>query len=460
MSTDWKPPIGAQNARVAFMRFGLGPKPGGAARIGAASTSALNACLRELNITSAVPIRDPKLPNYATACANELILGGAFDKRLDEMQARFAKQLEPEVGFVERLVLFWSNHFSLFHGKEQIIRVTAGQMERDVIRKHVLGKFPDMLVAVMRHPAMLYYLDNTRSIGPNSAWTQPGKDINENLAREILELHTVGVDAGYTRQDIRELSRILTGWTKRPARDPQLGRPGQYLFNPSMHEPGTFTVMGKSYSQPGEAKGIAVLRDLALHRKTAEHIARKLVLHFVSEAGPDDPIVTSMVTRLAGVFTATGGDLRALARALIQMPEAWSMPMNRLRQPYLWTVSVLRALGLDKVSFEAVADITRKLDGYLMVMNNHPWGRVQPDGYSDKTFVWETPNAIRIRKQIAYLLVTDCIKAAWTGPKPAVLANSLLPNAVSPEAISAVSRVSQDKAALAMLFMTPEFLRR
>jgi uncharacterized protein (DUF1800 family) len=459
MSNDWKPPTAAMNARVAFMRFGLGPKPGGAARIGNTTTSALNACLRELNITSAVTLTDPRLPNYATACANEIILGGAFDKRLEEVEARVAKHLEPEVGFVERLVLFWSNHFSLFHGKEQIIRVTAGQMERDVIRRHVLGKFPDMLVAVMRHPAMLYYLDNTRSIGPNSAWTQADKDINENLAREILELHTVGVEAGYTRQDIRELSRILTGWTKRPARDPQLGRPGQYLFNPSMHEPGTFTVMGKSYSQPGEAKGIAALRDLALHPKTAEHLARKLVLHFVSEAGLDDPAVNRMVTRLANVFTATGGDLRAMARALIQMPEAWSMPMNRLRQPYLWTVSVLRALGLDKAVFESAADMAR-LDSYFMAMNNHPWGRVQPDGYSDKNFVWETPNAIRIRKQIAYLLVTDFIKGDWTGPDAAVLAGNLLPNAMSPEAISAVSRVSQDKAALAMLFLTPEFLRR
>ena len=169
--------------------------------------------------------------------------------------------------------------------------------------------------------------------------------------------------------------------------------------------------------------------------------------------------MTRMVTRLADVFTATGGDLRAVARALIQMPEAWSMPMNRLRQPYLWTVSVMRALGLDKAAFETVADVA-KLDSYLMVMNNHPWGRVQPDGYSDRNFVWETPNAIRIRKQVAYLLVTDFIKGEWTGPNAAVLANSLLPNAVSPEAISAVARVPQDKAALAMLFMTPEFLRR
>ena len=226
-----------------------------------------------------------------------------------------------------------------------------------------------------------------------------------------------------------------------------------------MHEPGTFTVMGKSYSQPGEAKGIAVLRDLALHRKTAEHLARKLVMHFVSEAGLEDPVVNGMVQRLADEYMATGGDLRALARALIQMPEAWSMPMTRLRQPYLWTVSVLRALGLDKAGFENVADVA-KLDSYLMVMNNHPWGRVQPDGYSDKNFVWETPNAIRIRKQIAYLLVTDCVEGAWTGPGAASYAHSLLPGALSPDAISAVSQVSQDKAALAMLFMTPEFLRR
>ena len=234
----------------------------------------------------------------------------------DEAMARLRRAIEARAGFAERLVAFWSNHFCVSAAKGGIARVTAGCFEREAIRPHVLGKFSDMLVAVESHPAMLHYLDNAQSVGPNSKAGQHGKrGLNENLGREIMELHTLGVGAGYTQSDVTDLARILTGWTFVGARG-ESGEPGTFLFNPAMHEPGAIGLLGKSYPEDGMRRGQDALLDLARQPETARFIATKFARAFIA----DDP-PKPLVDRLAQVFHQTDGDLRALSLALLDAPE-------------------------------------------------------------------------------------------------------------------------------------------
>src|SRR6188768_2146730 len=183
---------------------------------------------------------------------------------LAEAKAHFNAALGAEIGFVERLVWFWSNHFCVSADKGNV-RQICGAYEREAIRAHVLGRFGDMLLAVESHPAMLIYLDNARSIGPDSlAGLRQKRGLNENLAREILELHTLGVRSVYTQDDVTSFAKVLTGWTIiPPATNPDRGN--EFVFNPRMHEPGPQTVIGKVYAQPDGAQGRAVLADLARH---------------------------------------------------------------------------------------------------------------------------------------------------------------------------------------------------
>jgi uncharacterized protein (DUF1800 family) len=229
-----------------------------------------------------------------------------------EAAARFARLAATDNGLVERLTLFWSNHFAISAGKGPGVRMLAGSFEREAIRPHVLGRFGDMLKAVEQHPAMLYYLDNQQSIGPASRAGQQGKrGLNENLAREILELHTLGVDVGYTQADVSSLSRIITGWTvAEPDKDPELG--GRFSFAAARHEPGDHAVLGKVYGEDAQRQGEAVLADLAAHPSTARHIARKLARHFVADEPPP-----MLVDRLAKTLLETRGDIATVTRSLV-----------------------------------------------------------------------------------------------------------------------------------------------
>ena len=201
---------------------------------------------------------------------------------LKEVKARIDASLAAEIGFAERLVWFWSNHFCVSADKGRV-REICGAYEREAIRAHLLGRFGDMLLAVESHPAMLLYLDNARSIGPDSiAGIRRRRGLNENLAREILELHTLGVRTVYTQQDVTRFANVLTGWTVVPPRE-LAGRFGEFEFNPRMHEPGAQTVIGTSYADPGVEQGRAVLVALARHPATAKHIATKLARHFVAD---------------------------------------------------------------------------------------------------------------------------------------------------------------------------------
>ena len=214
-----------------------------------------------------------------------------------EALARLQRAAIADCGFAERLVAFWSNHFCISANKGELARMWAGSFEREAIRPHVLGRFGDMLKAVEQHPAMLFFLDNQQSLGPDSRAGQNRKrGLNENLAREIMELHTLGVGGGYSQDDVTSLARIITGWTF-AGRQGQLGTPGSFVFNANAHQPGAQRLLGKVYENNGVGQGEAALADIARHPSTAKFIATKFARHFVA----DDP-PPALVARLQDVF--------------------------------------------------------------------------------------------------------------------------------------------------------------
>ncbi|MFN2473116.1 MAG: DUF1800 domain-containing protein, partial [Sphingomicrobium sp.] len=233
--------------------------------------------------------------------------------------ARINSALTTQTPFAERIAHFWANHFAVAATKQTTVGF-AGLLEFEAIRPHVMGRFGDMLLAVEQHPAMLFYLDQATSIGPDSPLAQRAaaragkRGLNENLAREILELHTLGVRTGYSQGDVTEFARALTGWTiagigRGPAARFMTGKTGAFVFVDGLHEPGDRTVMGKSYRAAGEAQGRAILADLAVHPATARHVATKLARHF----GADNP-PPAMVARIEQAFLKSGGDLATVYR--------------------------------------------------------------------------------------------------------------------------------------------------
>src|SRR5471032_1213248 len=256
-----------------------------------------------------------------------------------EALARLQRATLADCGFIERLVVFWSNHFCISANKGGLARMWAGSFEREAVRPHVLGRFSEMLKAVEQHPAMLFFLDNQQSLGPESrAGENRKRGLNENLAREIMELHTLGVSGGYSQDDVTSLARIITGWTF-AGRQGQLGVPGSFVFNANAHQPGPQRLLGKIYENNGVGQGEAALADIARHPSTAKFIATKFARHFVA----DDP-PPALVARLQDVFRKTDGDLRALTVALVDSDEAWQAPLTKLRSPNEFLVASERLL--------------------------------------------------------------------------------------------------------------------
>jgi uncharacterized protein (DUF1800 family) len=475
----------AMKARIAYMRFGLGPKQNGAAAIGREPDSALEALHAEIDRPGVALIPQSQVVTYSSIdradieltiekCtwfgAEQVMRSGQWVRPLGtdilaaERAARFVKQLEPNIGFVERLVMFWSNHFNVFKGKHSFVSATAGHMERTVIRQHVLGNFRDMLKGVVQHPAMIFYLDNHAGVGPKSERSlqsqrsggQAGK-INENLAREILELHTLGVKGGYGQADVVSLANIITGWTLFPTHTgtaAERSKRGQFTFNASVHEPGPFTVMRRSFPENGQQQGLAALDMLASHPNTALHISRKLLRHFIT----DNPS-PRMVKSLAATFTRTRGDLKAVAKALINMEDAWSTPMNRLRLPYPWLVSMMRAMALTRAQVVGQEPTAKDI---LEFLSNHVWGHQTPEGYTDLDTYWKNPDAIRLRRNMAKRYVEAVTRAPIRVSVPSVgaVAENLMGDALSSESLSAVKSITSGPDALNLLFVTPEYLRR
>jgi uncharacterized protein (DUF1800 family) len=363
--------------------------------------------------------------------------------RSDELTARVGHAVTTDAAFIERLAMFWSNHFCISAAKGGIVNAIAGAYEREVIRPHVLGRFGDMLRAAEQHPAMLIYLDNNRSLGPNSrAGLRSGKGLNENLAREILELHTVGVKGGYNQADVTNFARILTGWKVVHPKSKR-GRPGAFVYRRNTHEPGEFTVMGRRYPDEGVATGERVLDDLARHPATARHIAQKLAVHFVSENPPP-----ALVQKLERTFRDTDGDLREVAIALLESDDVWRAPLVKVLPPYDFLISIMRGL-----------DITAPVlhpDRLLKRLGQPLWSPPSPKGWPDGDDVWAGPSAIRERLRIA----TRVAQLARRHPSPADTADLLLGPGISSYARQAIARAQSPEQGFELLIMSPAFQRR
>jgi uncharacterized protein (DUF1800 family) len=381
-------------------------------------------------------------PNEAAPPAKPLnVIQKAFRA---EALARLQRGLIAECGFTERLVTFWSNHFCISAAKGELARIWAGAFEREAIRPHVLGRFSEMLLAVEQHPAMLFFLDNQQSLGPDSRAGQNRKrGLNENLAREIMELHTLGVGGGYTQDDVTSLARIITGWTFAGRRG-QLGPPGTFAFNANAHEPGPQTLLGKTYADTGVSQGESALADIARHPSTAKFIATKFARHFVS----DDP-PPALVARLQEVFRKTDGDLRALATTLVDSDEAWQGPLTKIRSPYEYLVATGRLLG------NMPDDPSRYLGG-LNMLGQPLWTPSGPNGFADTNAAWAAPEGMKLRLDIA----AQVASRLGDNVDPRQLLELAVADASSPETRHTIERAESRQQALALLLMSPEFQRR
>ena len=355
----------------------------------------------------------------------------------NEAKARFEAAINAEIGFVERLVWFWSNHFCV----NAEATVMAGGYEREAIRPHVLGRFSGMLLAVEGHPAMLLYLNNEQSIGPGSvAGINRDRGLNENLAREILELHTLGVRTVYAQADVTNFAKVLTGWTILPtATNPDHG--GEFVFIRRAHEPGDHTVIGKAYTDGGVEQGRAVLADLARHPATAKHVATKLARHFIA----DDP-PTALTDRLAQRFLDTGGDLKEVAAMLVAAPEAWEPEQTKIKRPNEWIAAALRATG-------EPGEVPRILQAGNL-LGEPLWRPPAPKGFSDENAAWL--DGLGRRLEIA----NGFAHRDGLGHDPEAVMETAIGPLASAETRRAIAGAESRPQALTLLLMAPEFQRR
>jgi uncharacterized protein (DUF1800 family) len=388
---------------------------------------------------TATEAMQPNPPKPATPALN--IIQKTFRA---EALARLQRAVIADCGFTERLVVFWSNHFCISAGKGGLARMWAGSFEREAIRPHVLGRFADMLKAVEQHPAMLFFLDNQQSLGPESRAGQERKrGLNENLAREIMELHTLGVGGGYSQDDVTSLARIITGWSF-AGRQGKLGTPGSFVFNADAHQPGPQRLLGKVYQDDGVAQGEAALADIARHPSTAQFIATKFARHFTS----DDP-PPALVARLREVFGTSDGDLGALAVALVDSDEAWQPPLTKMRSPYEYLVATGRLLA-------RIPDEPSRYLGGLSVLGQPLWSPAGPNGFPDTNAAWAAPEGMKLRLDVA----AQVASRLGDNIDPRELLEMAAADAASPETRRTVERAESRQQALALLLMSPEFQRR
>jgi len=355
----------------------------------------------------------------------------------NEAKVRIEAAVAADIGFVERLVWFWSNHFCV--SADKIVSM-AGAYEREAIRPHVLGPFGDMLAAVESHPAMLYYLDNAESIGANSiAGINRDKSLNENLAREILELHTLGVRSGYSQADVTSLANVLTGWTFFNVGAP--GHGGEFVFFKRFHEPGEQVVLGKRYPDTGVDQGRAALADLARHPATALHIAQKLARHFVADEPPP-----ALVAKLEKNFKDSDGDLKEVAKALVTAEESWMPQRTKLKRPSEWMMSALRLTGAQWV-------VGRVMSGQAL-LGEPLWRPPAPNGFADNESTWIDGLSQRVD------IASNFAGRVADRLDPVALVETGLGPLASAETRNTVARAESRAQALALLLMAPEFLRR
>lgn len=486
-------------AAIAAHRFGFGPRPGELAAIAGDPRGWVKSQLGRQSASpapiAALPPAEDDLLAFGRWLARRR-LNGPNAQRMEERAERQGvtqaelQRLSIEGDFVEnfrervtravgarleaaiitdtpvheRLVHFWSNHFTVSAAKPGTVALPPS-FEKDAIRPHVGARFADMLLASTRHPGMIVYLDNWLSIGPNSQAAQnprrarrlPGggrpTGINENLAREILELHTLGVNGGYTQADVQALAAIITGWTyERPrlrdlVSDRVADRTGAQLFefDADAHEPGPKTLLNRTYPQTGIAQGEAALGDLARHPSTARFIASKLCRHYIA----DDP-PRSAVARVERVFRESDGDLRETMEALVDSPEAWETPFVKFRRPEEYAISLMRSANLRTLPpGTGIAALT--------AMGQRPYSAPGPDGWADIADAWLTADLVWKRLEFAQ---TFASRIARADVDPEQLGLACLGPLISDETRTAIARAESPAQGLALLYGAPEMQRR
>jgi uncharacterized protein (DUF1800 family) len=315
---------------------------------------------------------------------------------------RLTRDIYSQAQLQEVMTDFWMNHFNVFLHKDAAMPYYLVSFERDVIRPRALGKFEDLLQATAHSPAMMLYLDNASSIGPDSiaaerADRRPNnkkkrEGLNENYARELMELHTLGVNGGYTQADVTQVARILTGWgVERPQRG------GGFEFNPRRHEPGTKIVMGKKFKEHGEQEGRDLLHMLATRPATAQFISRKLAVRFVSDDPPQ-----SLVDRMAKTYLSSAGDISAVLNTLFHSPDFWDTSVYRakVKTPIEFVVSAARASNADIENLQPLANAAREMGMPL-------YGCVTPNGYSWDAETWVSTNALVNRMNFALAIAAN-----------------------------------------------------
>ncbi len=459
---------------IAANRFGLGARPGELGAIGGDGRDWLRAQLEsppprltdaQLRgspdiLAQALDLRQKIHAARLNATADETVEGAALQQvsqllrpvYVDEATARVRQAVTTDRPFIERLTQFWTNHFAVSVDKSLLLGL-AGSLEREAIRPHVLGGFGDMLLAVERHPAMLLYLDNHLSVGPDSKaarnlarrHAERKIGINENLARETLELHTLGVGGGYSQADVTTFAQVITGWSiggtlgRRPP-----GEPGRFMFRAELHEPGAKTVVGKRYADTGYDQGVAVLRDLASHPSTARFIATKLARHFIA----DDPPARA-IERISQAYRASGGDLPAVYRALVECPDAWIEPLAKYKTPSDYIVSTYRGLQLP-------VDPGRHPLAPFELLGQRIYGPGSPAGWPDRSADWDGAAALMKRLEWA-----DAVgQRAGARRDAAQLAPQLVGATLTEGTRTAIARAASGSQAVTLLLAAPEFMRR
>jgi uncharacterized protein (DUF1800 family) len=490
------PPSPSLNAAVALTRFGMGARPGEIAAIGADARGWLEAQvtpggapvpagafetsqqrldsyqayqaeaararrMRETPAGAAAPAPMTDAPPSAAQEAADARRDSRRDLVQDtarEFLARAQLGATTSAGFAERWALFWANAFTASATKFTAA-VFMGQYEREAIRPHVFGRFEALALAAESHPAMLLYLDQAQSVGPNSpAGERRQAGLNENLAREILELHTVGADGGYTQADVTEFARALTGWStagrgggqgqgrgRGRGAAMQADAPGDngFAFRARVHEPGERTVMGRRYPAGGAEQGRAILKDLSNRPETARRLARKIATHFVA----DEP-APALVDALERAWTGSGGDLAVVAKALIAAPESWAPEARKVKTPYEFVISAHRAMGTRPQRIP-------QLQQALTAMGQPAWAAPSPEGWPDTAADWAGPDALVKRLNWAKA-VGDLAPAA----DAVAMAEGALGERLSDRSRQFVARAENRAEAVTLFLMSPEFQRR
>lgn len=361
-------------------------------------------------------------------------------------RARFARALDAPDAFRERLTGFWADHFTT-KARNAPERPLPGTLVHDAVRPHLTGRFEDMLIAATLHPAMLSYLDQVASVGPGSPFGQRrNRGLNENLAREVIELHSLGVGAGYGQADVRQMALLLTGLDA-------TAREG-FLFRPERAEPGAETVLGKTYDGDGVEPIKAVLRDLARHPATAAHIARKLATHFVADT-PDPALVAAMTA----AYRDSGGALDVVYGTMLNHPAAWEPVLHKARQPLDFLLAALRALGMtgDEMRKMARGPFLRMLLRPMALMGQD-WEKPNgPDGWPESQEAWITPQGLGARiawaMEVPGRLVTPM-------PDPPGFVQTALGSAADERLIWAAARAESIREGVGLVLASPAFNRR